>query len=450
MKKPTIILTVALVIFSLCGCSSWGRYLFEVPEAEVTTLAVSDSQTDHSEISGYQAATDGYTCYHLAILVNFLDIQLTTTEDEWESFFYGDWDSVRSYYLDQTKGLINVTPVAETYGETDNGVIIVDADMMHPDFDSEYMQNSNDDNATLDFFEEVLYRANDYIDFGQYDFNGDEVVLPDEMVITIIAAGYQENANFVYDEKAVMGLSITENYYSYFDDVGIDHYLLTGEIHFDSEGNEIFPTIGVACHEFGHALGLPDLYDTDHSSQGAGIHALMADGDKNRKWDEAKGTRPAPLTAWSKLYLGLIEPQVVSDDGEYDLYTRTLDAYNVIKIQEDGIYYLLENVDFSGYGEGLNKYIQLPGIAVWRIDESRTTEVIISNNAVNDEDDRQGVMLIEAGGTNDLEKEEFDYSRDDYNHYFSINNGGKYITDGGTVITFLSEPGEVMTVDISF
>jgi len=39
-------------------------------------------------------------------------------------------------------------------------------------------------------------------------------------------------------------------------------------------------TIGVFCHELGHAFGLVDLYDTDNSSYGTGYWSLMSSGSR--------------------------------------------------------------------------------------------------------------------------------------------------------------------------
>ncbi len=40
-------------------------------------------------------------------------------------------------------------------------------------------------------------------------------------------------------------------------------------------------THGVYVHEFGHAFGLPDLYDVDYSSKGVGHWSLMSGGSWN-------------------------------------------------------------------------------------------------------------------------------------------------------------------------
>jgi M6 family metalloprotease-like protein len=56
--------------------------------------------------------------------------------------------------------------------------------------------------------------------------------------------------------------------------------------------------IGVFCHEFGHAFGLPDLYDTDGGSAGVGHWGLMGSGS----WNSV--TQPAHMCAWAKNELG--------------------------------------------------------------------------------------------------------------------------------------------------
>ena len=66
--------------------------------------------------------------------------------------------------------------------------------------------------------------------------------------------------------------------------------------------------IGVFCHEFGHAFGLPDLYDGSGSA-GIGHWGLMGSGNWNTP------TNPAHFDAWCKSQLGWIVPFDVTTMG---------------------------------------------------------------------------------------------------------------------------------------
>jgi len=56
------------------------------------------------------------------------------------------------------------------------------------------------------------------------------------------------------------------------DGVSVSDYTVMPE-YWSSPGDM---TIGVFCHELGHAFGLVDLYDTDNSSYGTGYWSLMS------------------------------------------------------------------------------------------------------------------------------------------------------------------------------
>ena len=58
--------------------------------------------------------------------------------------------------------------------------------------------------------------------------------------------------------------------------VKVDDYIIQPALS-GSTGNKMIE-IGIFCHEFGHVLGLPDLYDTDDSSPGIGEWGLMGSG----------------------------------------------------------------------------------------------------------------------------------------------------------------------------
>jgi M6 family metalloprotease-like protein len=71
--------------------------------------------------------------------------------------------------------------------------------------------------------------------------------------------------------------------------------------------------IGVICHELGHAIGLPDLYDWDGGSSGIGFWGLMGAGNWNMP------ASPAHLCAWSRERLGWL------DFTEIDWRARSID-----------------------------------------------------------------------------------------------------------------------------
>jgi M6 family metalloprotease-like protein len=78
--------------------------------------------------------------------------------------------------------------------------------------------------------------------------------------------------------------------------------------------------IGVFCHEFGHAFGLPDLYDTNGGSAGIGHWGLMGSGS----WNSV--TQPAHMSAWAKNELGWV---------------------NLIEITTPALPYNIANVEFN-------------------------------------------------------------------------------------------------------
>lgn len=63
--------------------------------------------------------------------------------------------------------------------------------------------------------------------------------------------------------------------------------------------------LGVFAHEFGHDLGLPDLYDTtNRSANGTSFWSLMSGGSWLNHGKDAIGTTPGYMGAWEKVQLG--------------------------------------------------------------------------------------------------------------------------------------------------
>jgi len=160
--------------------------------------------------------------------------------------------------------------------------------------------------------------------------------------------------------------------------------------------------IGVICHETGHFLGLPDLYDYGYDSAGVGSFCLMAGGS----WNGEGGTSPAHLSAWCKTTLGWVTPTEIITSGTYQA-TQVETTTGIFRLHGDfsrtNEYFLLENRQGVGFDAGLPG--PLRGILIWHIDE---------NQPNNDDQTHFSVDLEEASGVQHLELGENSGEDSDY------------------------------------
>ncbi len=97
--------------------------------------------------------------------------------------------------------------------------------------------------------------------------------------------------------------------------------------------------VGVFAHEFGHDLGLPDLYDTSGNTGGAenstGFWTLYSSGSYGNtgKPKDGIGTKPIHMSAYEKIYLGWSN-YVVANYGEHKKVNMGPAEYNTTKAQQ--------------------------------------------------------------------------------------------------------------------
>jgi len=69
--------------------------------------------------------------------------------------------------------------------------------------------------------------------------------------------------------------------------------------------------LGVFAHEFGHDLGLPDLYDTAGGDNSTAFWTLMSGGSWLNRGTDSIGTTPGYMGPWEKLQLGWLDYKTV-------------------------------------------------------------------------------------------------------------------------------------------
>ena len=117
--------------------------------------------------------------------------------------------------------------------------------------------------------------------------------------------------------------------------------------------------LGVFAHEFGHDLGLPDLYDTSGGENGTGFWTLMSSGSWLGHGQDSIGTSPNHMGAWEKLQLGWLDYTTVAHDEKAtvmlgpSMHATKKDQALVVTLPKDANgkdrFYIAENRQYAGY-----------------------------------------------------------------------------------------------------
>lgn len=211
--------------------------------------------------------------------------------------------------------------------------------------------------------EDVVNAANAAVDFSQYDNDGDGYV--DALFIAHAGPGaeYTGNDNDIWSHAWVTSAPMSvDGKYVYRYSMEPEYWLTPGDM-----------TIGVYAHELGHAaFGLPDLYDTDYSSEGVGDWSLMAGGSWNGP--SPGGAYPAFPDVWSHMQMGYVTPATITTNIT-GASLRQIETYaEAWKLWTDGApgsqYFLVENRQQTGY----DTYLPGSGLLIYHVDEAVSTD----------------------------------------------------------------------------
>jgi len=418
-------------------------------------------------ISSPESAPQTGTKKVLVILINFTDVTQNAgnTPSYYDNLLFNDSagaNSMNNYYKEVSYNQVNIT-----------GVIAGDRWYSSAYNESYYGKDSDHNNGDHDDYygyifrlaREALLLADADVDFSAYDTNDDGILNQDEIHIIIVHAGCGEedssctgwNTDAIWSHRwDIFGspYNCPDCIDTVLDGVRISRNDNLEDIAGYTMQAENSP-LGTFAHEFGHDLGLPDLYDTDYTSNGIGDWGIMASGS----WLN-NGNTPSHFSAWSKYFLGWARPtkvitslfneqinQTETHDDVYMLLDNPGDSPGNLDWTDSGTgsgeYFLVENRRKTGY----DAYLPGEGLLIWHIDESRRN---------NTDETHYLVALEQADGLFDLEN---DVNRGDANDPWISSVSGFTETStpnttlyngsaSGIRVTAISASSNVMTADL--
>lgn len=324
----------------------------------------------------------------LIILAEYTDVKFSKSDEEIKEYFKtilskenytdnGFTGSAFDFYRDASAG--QFTPQFDVYGP-----------VTLPHNQKYYGGNDSygDDLRPREMIVDACNALDSEIDFSQYDVNGSGYV--DNVFVFYAGRGEASGGgtNTIWPHSWNVGsLSPT------LDGVRIDRYACSNELTYVTDDNGNYSigldAIGTFCHEFGHVVGLPDIYATSYTSAYTpDLWDCMDSGSYNNN-----SKTPPTFSSFERGALGWLNPQVLASAGSFS-FTGDLTTVNhafLIPTSKATEFYLLEQRSQKGW----DYYTPSNGMIVWHIDYNST---VWANNVVNNTASHQYVDLIEASG----------------------------------------------------
>lgn len=316
------------------------------------------------------------------ILIQFSDLSFSSVEDPHDYYTrmlnekgfsdHNGTGSASDYYYDNSCGLFDAT--YDVYGPVT---------VSKPHF--YYAATTT---GVADALAEACELLDGQIDFSQYDTNNDGVV--DNVFYFYAGYGQADSGDpndiwpCSWDLRMAKDTLICDGKY-------IGSFACSNEIRYNVNDPEPVPTgIGTFVHEFGHVLGLPDMYDVGYNMMSftAGYIDLM---DKGSYTNDSR--TPPNLSGYERCSLGWVVPRVLDLSADSVVTIQPIKENDVLQVTTGNPdeSFFLENRQ----QEGWDAYLSLHGMLVWHVDYD---SLAFYQNVVNTDYTHPRYDLVEADG----------------------------------------------------
>lgn len=315
------------------------------------------------------------------------------------------YPSAAQYFKDQSYG--QYAPVFDVVGP-----VTVSRNVAYYGTDNP-AADAGDDNHAADLIVEACKLVESTVDFSQYDWNNDGEI---DFVYVIFAGKGQADGgssetiwphNWDIESARSYTCSDGTKYCTYsaaqckVDGLTINNYACSGEL---NGQDATLNGIGTFCHEFGHVLGLPDLYDTDYGTNYENCLTpndwnIMDGGSYN-----ADGHCPPNYDPWERYFFGWQTPTNMGNNGQVvTLKANGTTGYQPYQINasgtqqnynQSGVCYYIENRQAVGWDAPLTGH----GMLIWKVNFKSSAWI---NNSPNNSSTSGSPLytIVSASGT---------------------------------------------------